>query len=155
MIEILMANYAIETLIIGAIFFVLLIKEIVRTTGWVKEHFINPGVQKAQATLQQEQRLQRDEALIKALMENNIEQNATLVELKDAIFDLRESEKESIKSWITEMHHRLIRQGWVDDYSLSCIEERFTRYKKFDGNSFVLDLMLEIRALPHIPPEQD
>lgn len=67
---------------------------------------------------------------------------------------LIESDKEDIKAWITDKYHFFTHQGWIDDYSLDCIELKYARYTKEGGNSFILDLMVKIRALPTEPPHQ-
>ena len=36
----------------------------------------------------------------------------------------------------------------IDDYSLDCLEKRYTHYVEEGGNSFIHDLMEDIRALP-------
>lgn len=153
MLEMLLAEYAIETLIFGAIFAFLVVKEVTRAFDWIKTRFIKPRVEQIQVDLQHEQRCMRNEALVKALMETNAAQDKAIASLTDMVKDLIESDKDAIKSWITRMHHKLMEIGWVDDYSLQCIEARFAHYQKFGGNSFVLDLMTDIRALPHTPPE--
>lgn len=64
---------------------------------------------------------------------------------------LMESDRNDIKAWITEKHHYFCyEKGYIDDYSLDCLERRFASYEKEDGNSFVETLMNEIRALPKV-----
>lgn len=62
---------------------------------------------------------------------------------------LIQSDKDDIKAWITKEHHYYCYQKkWIDDYSLDCIERRYKHYKDEGGNSFIKDLMEEIRNLP-------
>ena len=80
----------------------------------------------------------------------------TFEKINERIDMLIESDKEDIKSYITEKHHFFVYgQGWIDDYSLECLERRFAVYQQEHGNSFVEGLMNEIRALPKQPPEAD
>lgn len=73
----------------------------------------------------------------------------TVNEIKKAITLLTESDKDDIKAWITEKHHYFCYQlGYIDDYSLDCIEKRYGHYKDEGGNTFIDELMEEIRALP-------
>ena len=73
----------------------------------------------------------------------------TINDIKKAINLLTESDKDDIKAWITEKHHYFCYQiGWIDDYSLDCIEKRYGHYKDEGGNTFIDELMEEIRALP-------
>lgn len=65
---------------------------------------------------------------------------------------LTQSDKDSIKSWIVEKHHLFVKQGWVDDFNMDAIERRFTHYEEEGGNSYVCDLMKELRKLPNYPP---
>lgn len=67
---------------------------------------------------------------------------------------LTQSDKDSIKSWIVEKHHLFVKQGWVDDFNMDAIERRFTHYKKEGGNSYIGDLMDELRKLPNYPPSR-
>lgn len=64
------------------------------------------------------------------------------------------SDMHDIKSWIVEKHHNLIKQGWVDDFTMDTIEHRYSDYKAEEGNSYVASLMKELRALPKFPPEK-
>lgn len=65
---------------------------------------------------------------------------------------LIDSDKENIKFEITKQHHYFVEQkGWIDYLSMDCLEKRFSIYEKEHGNSFVLDLMQELRALPKSP----
>ena len=61
------------------------------------------------------------------------------------------SDKDDIKSWITEKHHYFCYEKKViDDYSLDCIEKRYQHYVDEGGNSYIATLMNEIRALPKV-----
>jgi len=64
---------------------------------------------------------------------------------------LIKSDKDDIKSWITEKHQYFLNQGWIDPHSLDCIEKRYGHYVDEGGNSFVADLMNDIRGLPRKP----
>ena len=62
---------------------------------------------------------------------------------------LTNSDKDAIKSFITKEHHYFCyKLGYIDDYSMDAIERRYSHYKEQGGNSFVHDLMQELRALP-------
>lgn len=72
-------------------------------------------------------------------------------ETKTTISVLLASDKDDIKSWITEKHHYFCYEKKViDDYSLDCIEKRYKHYLDEGGNSYVATLMNEIRALPKV-----
>jgi hypothetical protein len=42
---------------------------------------------------------------------------------------------------------------WIDDFSLNCLEKRYEHYLAEKGNSFVHNLMDDLRALPKKPPD--
>ena len=87
----------------------------------------------------------------------NIKQNLEEInKIKDKINTLCEkidvlikSDRDDIKAYITREHHYFVYQkGWIDDYSLDCIERRYSHYVEEGGNSFIKGLMEEIRSLP-------
>lgn len=89
------------------------------------------------------------------LKESKEDTNNSVDKINDSIAMLIESDKESIKAYVTERHHFFVYEhGWIDDYSMECLERRFLIYQHEHGNSFVEGLMDEIRALPKQPPEQ-
>lgn len=70
-------------------------------------------------------------------------------EINSSIILLTESDKDDIKAWITEKHHYFCYElGYIDDYSLDCIEKRYCHYKDEGGNTFIDTFMEDIRALP-------
>ncbi len=78
-------------------------------------------------------------------------------EMQQSIDLLIASDKDDIKAWITAQHHLFVYEyKCIDDYSLDCIEKRYSHYKDEGGNSFIELLMSEIRALPKVSvlPEQ-
>lgn len=65
---------------------------------------------------------------------------------------LVESDKDDIKAFITREYHYFCEQkGWIDDYSMDCIEKRYDHYVEEKGNSFVEQLMTALRMLPRKP----
>lgn len=75
---------------------------------------------------------------------------------KETMEVLLASDKDDIKSWITEKHHYFCYEKKViDDYSLDCIEKRYQHYVDEGGNSYVATLMKDIRALPKVSMIRD
>lgn len=94
------------------------------------------------------ERLNQNSEDIKMLIEMQKQQNKRIELLID-------SDKDDIKAFITKEYHYFVeRIGWIDDYSLDCLEKRFLHYRDEDGNSFAEDLMSEIRRLPKHPPQK-
>lgn len=83
-------------------------------------------------------------------LENNVQEMTKAInELTKKVNMLIESDKDDIKAFITRQHHYFVYQkGWIDDYSLDCIEKRYNHYQDEGGNSFIGSLMQEIRDLP-------
>lgn len=94
------------------------------------------------------ERLNQNSEDIKMLIEMQKQQNKRIELLID-------SDKDDIKAFITKEYHYFVeRIGWIDDYSLDCLEKRFLHYQDENGNSFAEDLMSEIRRLPKHPPQK-
>ena len=92
---------------------------------------------------------------IKMLIEMQKQQNEKIEQQNLRIELLIDSDKDDIKAFITEKYHYFVEvKGWIDDYSLDCLERRFQHYKDENGNSFVADLMSEIKRLPKHPPQK-
>lgn len=64
---------------------------------------------------------------------------------------LIDSDKDDIRGWIVEKHHFYMAQGWIDDFSMDCVEKRYAHYKDEGGNSYISGLVHELRKLPKQP----
>lgn len=73
--------------------------------------------------------------------------NDVLKELSEKIDLLLDSDKESIKGFITSEYHYWMKLGYIDIYSLKVIDERFEKYRKEKGNTFVADMVSELHKL--------
>lgn len=93
--------------------------------------------------------VQESEKQIKELYDLHTKTEENLNRIIDSIQLLINSDKDDIKAWVTEKHHYYCyEKKHIDDYSLDCIEKRYTHYRNEGGNSFVEDLMKDIRRLP-------
>lgn len=63
---------------------------------------------------------------------------------------LIDSDKENIKSLLLSNYYRWTKIGKIDLYTLNTLEEKFKKYKKENGNTFVEDLMKQMRSLPKV-----
>ena len=84
-----------------------------------------------------------------------------LSEVKDNVYTLNEktnilleSDKESIKSTITEKYYESTKHRYIEIHTLESLETLYEKYLKENGNTFVSGLMKELRTLPHIPPKK-
>lgn len=72
--------------------------------------------------------------------------------IENQVAQLTRSDMHDIKGWIVEKHHKFMKQGWIDDFTMDILEKRFEDYTREGGNSYISGLMDELRALPHFPP---
>lgn len=147
----LLNQFDIKTIFIVALLLFFAVKEIIQTIDYFKKRKKN----EYKEISGKDKRL---EELEKGRQENrkSIENiSCDIQTVKQSVELLIESDKNDIKAWITEKHHYFIRQGWIDDYSLDCIERRFKCYQREGGNSYVEELVNEIRKLQHFPPEKE
>lgn len=68
--------------------------------------------------------------------------------IKESVTLLVESDKDDIRAWITEKYHYFMRLGYIDDFTLDCMERRFKSYKQEGGNTYIDGMMNAIRKLP-------
>lgn len=148
----LLSNYSIEQILLFIVLLAAAIKGVVSWIDWAR----NRGEKIIE---KKNKRTALEDSVNKLIqsqkeMKNNI--NNCQIQIKNNINDIRkaidiltESDKDDIKAWITEKHHYFCYNiGWIDDYSLDCIEKRYGHYKDEGGNTFIDELMEEIRALP-------
>ena len=137
----LLTQFDMTTILIFIILIALSAKGIITFFDWVKERIMKMFNKQSKKEKELEQ-LQQQELDIKELRKNieSIQSNINL---------LIESDKDDIKAYITEKHHfYCYQQKYIDDYTLNCLEKRFNHYETEGGNSFVHNLMDELRALP-------
>lgn len=136
----LLQRFSLTDILIFIVMFALIFKNSLSFLEWFTKTGINFFKQKYQKPKELEQTVKDLILSIKGLTEK--------VDL------LMESDKDAIKAFITRQHHYFVYQkGWIDDYSLECIEKRFKHYIEEGGNSFVQDLMEDLRTIPKQPPE--
>lgn len=128
------------------------IKEISDFVDWLKQK-INKRDESLKTDYEvkqeNEERLDRLETNMNKLTEN-------VGNITDKIDVLIASDRDAIKASITKEHHHFCyEKGWIDDYSLDCLEHRFQHYQEEHGNSFIENLMNEIRALPKTEPKDE
>lgn len=125
----------------------LAIKELVTFFDWIKQRSKGPiekEISRKQAMVQAEEEIEK-------LTNKQQECETKLNEIYKLVQILIDSDKDDIKAWITEKHHFYCYQlGHIDDFSLDCIEKRYGHYRDENGNSFVGDMMKDIRALPRV-----
>ena len=119
-------------------------KGVVTFFDWVKERLYKLSNKQLKSKKTNEQIKDQEETI------NNLKKDVE--KIQKSIDTLIESDKENIKAWITEKHHYYCyEKKYIDDYTLDCLERRFTRYEEEGGNSFVHNLMDDLRDLPRKP----
>ena len=128
----LLQTFSLSDILIFAVLFILALKGSVEFMDWLSDRGFKFFKRRYQRPRQIEQSIKK--------MERTIELLCKKVDL------LTQSDKDAIKAYITKEHHYFVYQkGWIDDYSLDCIERRFTHYNEQGGNSFIDDVEKEIR----------
>lgn len=75
-------------------------------------------------------------------------------ELAENVNLLISSDRDDIRAYIVDKHHYFCnQQKWIDDFSLDCLEKRYKHYTAEGGNSYIEDLMKDIRKLPKKLPQ--
>lgn len=148
----LVETFTLEQIIIFIILLGFAIKETVTFFDWASER-LNQKIKKENANDELKDQIQELSSNLKNDLRdiyNAIDSSKKKQEAMQSTINLLiESDKDDIKSWITEKHHYFCyEKGYIDDYNLDCMEKRFKHYEDEHGNSFAGDLMNEIRALP-------
>lgn len=75
-------------------------------------------------------------------------QNTQLMKINEKIDQLLVSNEDSIKSWIVTLYKQRKRDpSGLDSMQMDLLERRFAHYKKLGGNSYVDNLMQELREI--------
>lgn len=149
--EKLLNTYTIKEVLIFIVLLALAIKGVLTFMDWAIDRLRKVFGKEFQRQTKEQQSEQRIENL-----EKNYEQLAKSVNtMSEKIDILVQSDRDDIKSFLTEKHHYFCyQQGWIDDYSLECCERRYAHYVEEGGNSFIGGFMDELRALPKLPPKK-
>lgn len=155
--EALLKAYSLQDILIFMVLLATAIKGAISFFDWAKER-LGRSYKKEYAKIKTQEdldtKLQKENIAIQKLEKNQAEMMIAMEKLSNKIDALIDSDKDDIKSFLVQEHHYFCYQrGWVDDYSLDCCEKRYKHYVQEGGNSFVEDLMNEIRSLPKQPPQ--
>ena len=153
----LLTKYSIGEIILFIVVAAVAFKKVADFIDWLHEKITKRDKKKIEQQQHEEDAKIREEemkARVEAMETQMKEVVGVLNDISKKVNILTESDKDAIKAWITREHHYYCYQkGWIDDYSLDCLERRYTHYKEENGNSFISELMNEIRGLPMTPPQ--
>lgn len=153
----LLQHYSISEIFLFIILLALAFKGIVTFFEWLQERIkkaFNIKFGKISEKERMNKRIENGEIFMNELREHQKQNDETLQGLSKKIDMLVESDRDDIKAYITKEHHKFCYdKGWIDDFSLDCLEKRFKHYADEGGNSFICGFMQELRALPKRPPQ--
>lgn len=137
----LLTTYPLGEILSLIVILALAIKGVVSFWDWAYERL--------KKIFKKENQQETDREKIDKLIQQQAELNEKIKTLTTKINILVESDKDDIKSFITDKHHYFVyEKKWIDDHSLDCIEKRYKHYTDEGGNSFIATLMSELRTLP-------
>lgn len=154
----LLGTYSLTQIVTFIILLAIAVKEGITLVIWFKDFFkkkFNDDMKNTVATKERNEQIYKIKEDIQFLIQNQEKIFEEIKLFKQQLEMIIESDKDDIKSWITEKHHfYCYERKWIDDYSMDCIEKRYGHYKDEGGNSFIEELMNELRNLPKTPPQQ-
>ena len=99
-----------------------------------------------------EARFQQNEKEIAELKANQEKQDKEFKRIRDSLDILIESDKTKAKKDIVAAHRKFVPLKGIGYYDLDCLEREYKIYSQEGGNSYVEDLMKDLRALPLVTP---
>lgn len=153
----LLQQYSLSDILMFIVFLALAVKSLISFFDWANDRLkkvFNKEHSKINEKEELERRLQHGSQVMTTLKTNQEITDKILQDLSAKIDMLIDSDKDDIKSYITREHHYFCYQiGWIDDFSLDCLERRYQHYADEGGNSFIEGFMNELRALPKQAPQ--
>lgn len=153
----LLGAYDLTEILTFLVLLALAVKGVVTFYDWAKDRlgiFFGKETKKQLEKISIEKRFIEDEQELKKVKAREEELADILNNLTDKIDLLIMSDKDDIKAWITDKHHYYCYdQQWIDDYTMDCIEKRFSHYQAEGGNSFIENMMIDLRNLSRVPPK--
>lgn len=154
----LLQKYPISEILTFIVLLALAFKGVVSFVDWANERVkivFNKQHSKIDEKKQIENRLDQHDELILSIQEQQADMDKGMQSLGSKIDLLIASDMDDIRASITKDHHKFCYQkGWIDDFSLECIEKQYSHYVEEGGNSFIKGFMDELRALPKQDPKK-
>lgn len=93
-------------------------------------------------------KIREQEEALEQVIKNMQQQQKQLQSITDKIDELLVSDKDSIKSWIVMLYKQYKKDpSGLDSMQMDLLERRFSHYKKEGGNSYIDNLMQELREI--------
>ena len=156
--ESLLTQYSIESILIFLIGIVLAFKFLSELWDWaynrIRNHF-NIKTDQQQQEAEDREHMDRIEQKLDELSKDMHDRHDKLAdsvaELKDKQRQTTDRLQENTRSYIIDKHHFLCYQmKQIDDLTLQSLERRYMFYKADGGDSFIDQLMEELRELPRV-----
>lgn len=130
----LLASYSLGQILIFIVIFALALKEFFNVFDFFKA--------RVKLWLTGEQEKEKNSISLKQLAEK-MDKITTRLEL------LTESDKDDIKSWIVEKRNYYVAhpEEKIDNFLMDTIEKRYQHYKDEGGNSYISNMMEELRKM--------
>ena len=146
----LLSKYSVKDIIIFVIILSLSIKQAIELIDWFK----NKIKKNTDETISETERNKQIDEKLNSYDSKLNDMNAKIEDTNAKLKLLLESDKDDIKSDIVQKHHFFCYvQKWIDDFSMDCLEKRYSHYVEENGNSYAESLMKELRKLPRAPIE--
>ena len=143
----LLESYPLEQIIMFIVLLALAFKGIIDFFDWGKKR-VSEATAETQEKAAEATNMKQS---IDKLFEMQVQQTKAIDKLTHSVDILLQSDKDDIKSWITAQHHYFCYEvKYIDDYSLDCIERRYAHYVDEGGNSFIGNLMIDLRSLKKV-----
>lgn len=93
-------------------------------------------------------KVREQEETLEKVIKNMQQQQKQLQSITDKIDELLTSDKDSIKSWIVMLYKQYKKDpSGLDSMQMDLLERRFSHYKQEGGNSYIDNLMQELREI--------
>ena len=93
-------------------------------------------------------KIREQEEALEQVIKNMQRQQKQLQSITDKIDELLVSDKDSIKSWIVMLYKQYKKDpSGLDSMQMDLLERRFSHYKQEGGNSYIDNLMQELREI--------
>lgn len=157
-IESLFSQFSIESIILIIISLVVAFKFVSELWDWlynkIKKHF-NIQTEKQQQDEKDREQTKALEKKMNTFMDKIYEKHDNLDKIVNKLIEQQERTtdrlQENTRSFIIDKHHYFCYQiKAIDDMNLQSLERRYMYYKADGGDSFIDQLMEEIRQLPRV-----
>lgn len=137
----LLNSYSPSQIIAFTIILIFAIKELVSFCDWANSR-VRQQINKQDKPIEIEKITEQHSKELKEIQDE-------FKSLKEILQILIQSDQDMIRLTIKKEHHFYVYQkGVIDAYSLDCIERLYERYVSEGGNTYVKELMKDLRELP-------